>query len=76
MQSAEQQRYDDLYNENEEGIASAKKDIELSKEFFKMMKFRVNEMGSWLQIPTKTDMKSNLLKLSLLRWEYRCHFNH
>jgi hypothetical protein len=21
-------------------------------------------------------MKSNLLKLSLLRWEYRCHFNH
>ena len=73
MNTAEQQHYDDLYNQIEEGIVSAKKDIEATKkELQEARQIRRNKMeydALAAIIQTQPDRKSNQEKLSLLRQE-------
>ena len=73
MNTAEQQHYDDLYNQIEEGIVSAKKDIEATKkELQEARQIRRNKMeydALAAIIQTQPDRKSNEEKLSLLRQE-------
>ncbi|EFX71485.1 hypothetical protein DAPPUDRAFT_201659 [Daphnia pulex] len=73
MNTAEQQHYDDLYNQIEEGIVSAKKDIEATKkELQEARQIRRNKMeydALAAIIQTQPDRRSNQEKLSLLRQE-------
>lgn len=82
MNVAEQRHYDELYNQIEEGIVSAKKDIEATKkELQEARQIRRNKMeydALAAIIQTQPDRKTNQEKLNLLRQdleasESECH---